>query len=175
MTKCCFLFLPFVLIRTILIILINLPHPVHAITLTLLYRIILRVRIAAWKTNYIAPIIFSIIIIRGLIIIFIYFSRLVSNVKHNLKKTPTLIILTINLIIILTTPTHYRPLTQVPDLIHLNLKNHTIDPIIAIYFPPLQPLTIIRITYLLITIMAIVKTCSPQAKSIRTKSLKAKN
>jgi len=82
-------------------------HPVFIIIFILIYNITLCINIITIKINPLYPIIFFIIIIRGILIIFLYFSRLVSNEK-NLNLLYKSIIITISINVIYLTASIYK-------------------------------------------------------------------
>lgn len=75
-----FKFFILIIIFIILYILItNYIHPIYLLILLIIYRGIICFIISAWSYNFIYSIILFLIIISGILIIFLYFSRLISN------------------------------------------------------------------------------------------------
>jgi len=148
-------------------------HPVFIIIFILIYNITLCINIITTKINPLYPIIFFIIIIRGLLIIFLYFSRLVSNEK-NLNLLYKSIIITIFINIIYLASSIYRN-NLLTSFIHsdtnisiINLEYNThITSTSLIYFPPFINITIICIIFLLICLILVIKTCVPKIKTLR--------
>lgn len=161
------------LIYLIFILLIRFLHPTIIILIILSYNIILCTNLSPWKSSYIFPILFFLIIIRGLLIIFLYFSRLISN-----TKTQVSLILknnTLWFILILSTPFLTKiifmaqPFYQgYPPVDFTILINYTQTlPVSKIYTGPTSSLTIIRIFYLLVSLTSIIKISTPKIKSLR--------
>lgn len=165
----------FFILFIVFIILINSLHPIYFITLLLLYSITICLIISIWKFTYIYSIIIFIIIIRGLLIIFIYFARLISNEQNKLKLN-TLLILNIllnstfflwfisslpqsNLI-----PRPYTPLETIPTF---KINSFPFQNIIEIYNYPYLNLTLMRIFFLLISLFLIIKIISIKTSSLR--------
>lgn len=161
------------LIYLIIIILIRFLHPAIIILIILFYSIVLCTNLGPWKSSYIFPILFFIIIIRGLIIIFLYFSRLISNTKT--QASPILKHNTIWFILILSIPLLTKiifiaqPFYQgYPPADFTILINHAQTlPTSTMYTNPTSSLTIIRILYLLVALISIIKISAPKIKSLR--------
>jgi len=148
-------------------------HPVFTIIFILIYNITLCINIISTKINPLYPIIFLIIIIRGLLIIFLYFSRLVSNEK-NLNLLYKSIIITISFNIIYLISSIYRNNPLIPfiysdtniNIINLRYNTH-ISSTSLIYFSPFINITIICIIFLLICLISVIKTCVSKIKTLR--------
>ena len=74
-----------------LIILINLFNISSIIILLIIYSLLIFINLSIWSENYIYSIISFLTLIRGLLIIFLYFTRLISNIKNNFYIKPILI------------------------------------------------------------------------------------
>lgn len=161
------------LIYIIIIILIRFVHPAIIILIILFYSIVLCTNLRPWKSSYIFPIIFFLIIIRGLLIIFLYFSRLISNAKTQtppILKHNTLWFIFVLLIPLLTkmffiTQPFYQGYS--PSDFRLLVNYNQAFPTSKIYLHPVSSLTIIRILYLLVALILIIKISSPKIKSLR--------
>jgi len=176
MTKLSELF-NFIIILLILIIIFNFTiknlHPIFIVILLVLYRIITCLIISKWTQNLIYPIILFLIIIRGLLIIFLYFSRLISNEQNNFNFKPLTLIInfTLNLIFI----SFYYLTNSIKHPLHISLENIQINylninlfqNIMYVYSYPFNNLTLICIFYLLITLLIIIKICSIKNSSLR--------
>lgn len=161
------------IIYIIIIIIIRFIHPTIIILIILFYRVILCTNLSPWKSSYIFPILFSLIIIRGLLIIFLYFSRLVSNTKTQISLTlkPN----TSWFIFILSAPLLTKiffiaqPFYQgyPPTDFTILISYAQTAPASKIYRNPASSLTIIRIFYLLVALISIIKISTPKIKSMR--------
>jgi len=121
-----------ILLSILSIFLTTLIHPVTIIILILIYNITLCLNINLWKSSTLFPIIFFIIIIRGLLIIFLYFSRLISNEKTlNIFKNSIKFTLITNFLYFLLTRDYYNKSshsiksTNQINFLDLNLINQT--------------------------------------------------
>lgn len=162
----------FIIILIFIIISINiLIHPVFIICIIIIYGILICLNISIWRTNFIYSIIIFLIIIRGLLIIFLYFSRLISNEQITLQRNKLLIsIIILNLFYIF-----YKIITNSNRLVYLNKEKNSINSInekifnniLNIYNYPFNNISILSIIYLLITLFIIIKITSLNSKPIR--------
>lgn len=159
---------------SILYLIINISnHPVIIIIILLIYRSIICLNISLWKSNYILSIFLFLIIIRGLLIIFLYFSSLISNEQFKFKINYLLILFNINIIffyfLIKINPLNlfiykykFHENSFISSLNKINFNN-----ILNLYEYPLNNLTILSIFYLLISLFSIIKICSLKSTSLR--------
>lgn len=168
-------FLHFLLIIIILFLLSNISnHPIIIIIILLIYRSLICLNICLWKSNYIISIFLFLIIIRGLLIIFLYFSRLISNEQLKIKVNFYLIILfliniTFSYYLIKFNPLNlfiykYKFHENYP-ILHINKINF--NNILNLYEYPINNLTILSIFYLLFSLFCIIKICSFKYISLR--------
>lgn len=162
----------FLLIFYLLINILN--HPVIIIITLLIYRSIICLNICLWKLNYIFSIFLFLIIIRGLLIIFLYFSRLISNEQFKFKiNYYLLIILPINIIffyfLLKINPINsfiykykFHENSSIYSINKINFNN-----ILNLYEYPLNNLTILSIFFLLLSLFSIIKICSTKSISLR--------
>lgn len=162
--------------RILFILLINTDfHPINIIIILLIYRIIICLNLSLWKSNFLYSIILFLIIIRGLLIIFLYFSSLISNEKFNLKINKFLIFIFIlniiiffylnnqlNFINLFLKKFNFNETKNLTKLNEINFQN-----ILNLYEYPFNNLTILSIFYLLISLFTIIKICSSKSISIR--------
>jgi len=169
-------FLTITIILIILIIIFNFIlrnlHPIFIVTLLVLYRIITCFILSKWAQNFIYSIMLFLIIIRGLLIIFLYFSRLISNEQNNFTIKPLIIInFLLNLIYIsfyyLSKFNKYPIYTFIENIQINYLNTNLFQNIIYIYSYPFNNLTLICIFYLLITLLIIIKICSIKTLALR--------
>lgn len=178
-------FILWLLIFLIIFIIINkLIHPIIIMIIIITFNIFRCLNISLWKLNFIFSIIIFLIIIRGLLIIFIYFSRLISNeqikINFNFKYLSLLILnILIPLNIILTYNqfifNQFNFITFDSNSINIIFINKFIN-ISNLYFYPLNNLTILTILFLLIAFITIIKiNSSTHSFSIRKIYKYAKN
>lgn len=168
----------------IFIIINKILHPIIIIILIINFNIFRCLNISIWKLNFIYSIIIFLIIISGLLIIFIYFSRLISNeqikINFNLKSLWLLILnMSIPLNIILTYNqfifNQFNFIISESNPIKFIFINKFIN-ITNLYFYPLNNLTILTILFLLIAFITIIKiNSSTHSFSIRKIHKYAKN
>jgi len=148
-------------------------HPIIIIIILLFYSFIICLNISTWKSNYIYSIILFLIIIRGILIIFLYFSRLISNEQNIFKFNKFLFIsFYLNLIILFTLiyytlniyifKYNFTEIKIIPKLNKIFFQN-----ILNLYEYPINNLTIRSIIYLLISLFTIIKICSLKSISLR--------
>lgn len=152
-----------------LFLLINISnHPVIIISIILIYRSLICLNISIWKPNFILSIFLFLIIIRGLLIIFLYFSSLISNNQFNFKINPYYLIpliplrLTIIYFLIKINPLNlfiYKYKFNENSPIHA-INKINFNNILNLYEYPLSNLTSLSIFYLLISLFSIIKICS---------------
>lgn len=168
----------FIIIRIIFLLIIlffintKSLHPISLIIALIFYRIIICLLISIQSFNYIFSIIFFLIIIRGLLIIFLYFARLISNEQN--KSVSNISSLTISIIINIIILSiflinyfiyNYYNFFEINDLFSINIplfKN-----IYNIFNYPFNNLTLLCIIYLLIVLFSIIKICSIKSTPIR--------
>lgn len=147
-------------------------HPITLIIFLLLYTSIVCLIISIWKDNFIFSIIIFLIIIRGILIIFLYFSSLISNEQFKFSiNFFSLRRIIFNIIILLylsplfisnlssSYPMDIKPL--------YNINQSLFNNITKIYLYPYNNLTIICILFLLISLFLIIKICSIKSSSLR--------
>lgn len=169
--------LNFLIILIILIIFIlsrnNNLHPITLIIFLLFYTSITCLIISIWKDNFIFSIIIFLIIIRGLLIIFLYFSSLISNEQFKFSiNLFSIVIIILNIIILLyLSPLFLSNLSSSLQPIETkplsNINQSLFNNIIKIYLYPYNNLTIICILFLLISLFLIIKICSIKSSSLR--------
>lgn len=163
----------FILLIILWIINININHihPIYIITIIIIYRIVICILLSKHSYNYIFSIILFLIIIRGLLIIFLYFARLISNNQTKFKiNIFTIIRILINFIIIniltkkLLNYLWYYSI-EINSITYINLP--LFQNIFKIYYYPFNNITLICIFYLLITLISIIKICIIKSSSLR--------
>lgn len=169
------LFIYFIIFSILLLISINIhSHPIIPIILIILYRIIISFYISLWKINFIYSIIIFIIIIRGLLIIFLYFSRLISNEQITLNPNKLLILIFLLSFLTFFINFHYSK-NYLFNLLNLSKENTPLiqinekifSNILSLYIYPFNNITIICILFLLIRLFTIIKISSIKSKPLR--------
>lgn len=171
MTKLNLINIIILIILLIIIILISnyYLHPISIISFILIYSNIISFIISLWSFNYIYSIIIFLIIIRGILILFLYFARLISNEQH--KITLYLYISFISLITLLIFY-NFRLFFQSyqRSLDHkslIKLENCPLLYIFKLYEYPSNYITLICILFLLIALFLIIKISSLKSSSLR--------
>lgn len=148
----------------------NYTHPIYLLILIIIYRGIICFTISAWSYNFIYSIILFLIIIRGILIIFLYFSRLISNDQTKFSiNIPLILRFILNSIIFLLIIKYFNyPIYNFNEiLISFQINNNTFNNIIHIFSYPFRNITIICILYLLLTLFTIIKICSIKTSTLR--------
>lgn len=166
-----FKFFIIIIIFLILYILItNYTHPIYLLIIVIIYSGIICFIISAWSYNFIYSIILFLIIIRGILIIFLYFSRLISNDQTKLNiNIPLIFRFFFNIIIFIYIIKYFNyPIYNFNEiLISFLSNNNTFNNIIHIFSYPYRNITIICILYLLLTLFTIIKICSIKTSTLR--------
>lgn len=166
-----------ILISCLLIILILSIIYIHPIFLTislLIYTRLICFIISIWSFNFIYSIITFLIIIRGLLIIFIYFSRLIANEKNKITINIYIVLsLFLNYCFILINIFFNEFKSPIPfnfwesSTILNNFNTIEFKNILIIYNYPFINITIICIIFLLISLFIIIKISSIKFGSLR--------
>lgn len=147
-------------------------HPVFLIIILLFYTIVTCLVISIWTYNFIFSIILYLVIISGLLIIFIYFSSLISNEKIQVPFKTSNLLFVCWILVILLMPLakilDYTPIYQNMENFPLHhVKNNLFYNISMIYSHPFINLTFLAVIFLLITLFIIIKICSKKSSSLR--------
>lgn len=148
-------------------------HPLIIIIFLIIYSIIICFIISIWTYNFIFSIITFLIIIRGLLIIFLYFSRLIPNIK--IKLYPNILLFTnfcINLFL-------FAYLFKISNILNFNfylnidtnkiytLSDNLFSNLKSIYLYPFYLITLLSILFLLLALFIIIKLCSTKYSPFR--------
>lgn len=167
-----FQFFLIILLFILYFLLINYLHPIIILILIIIYRRIICFLISTWSNNFIYSIILFLIIVRGILIIFLYFSRLISNYQTKfIFNTPLIIRFFLNIIILLFLLLNYYfkfpPYKFQETSISFLLNNNLFNNILYIFYYPYRNITIICILYLLLSLFTIIKICSIKITALR--------
>lgn len=169
-----FTYIKFFIIIIILLILYilvtNYIHPIYILILIIIYRGIICFIISAWSYNFIYSIILFLIIVRGILIIFLYFSRLISNDQTKFIINISLLFrffINIFILSLIIKYFNYPNYNFNETLIIFQLNNNLFNNIIHIFSYPYRNITIISILYLLLTLFTIIKICSIKTSTLR--------
>lgn len=163
-----FNFLFWLLIILIIIIILRIIlHPIIIILIIITLNIFLCLNLSIWKSNYIYSFLFFLIIIRGLLIIFIYFSSLISNEQYSYKInyiSKPLLLFILNIFTLIIFIPKYSNFTfniffyNFKEIFSLNLifskKNINIS---NIYIYPFNNLSLTSIFFILFSFFRIIK------------------
>lgn len=167
------LLLLIIILRILFILSINNLHPTPLILSLIFYTILICLNISIWSYNFIYSIMLFLIIIRGILIIFLYFSSLISNEQNKFSINNYIIIrFLINIIILIYLLIIYFKFNYIKyfskEILSINIIN--LPPfinIIIIYKYPYNNFTLLCILYLLISLFTIIKICSIKSASLR--------
>lgn len=163
-------FIIFIILIILYILMTNYIHPIYLLILIIIYRGIICFTLSAHSYNFIYSIILFLIIIRGILIIFLYFSSLISNDQTKFStNTPLMLRFFFNITILSYTIKYFNyPIYNFNEiLISFHLNNNIFNNIIYIFSYPYRNITIICILYLLLTLFTIIKICSIKTSTLR--------
>nr|YP_009128564.1 NADH dehydrogenase subunit 6 [Formica selysi]AJP76862.1 NADH dehydrogenase subunit 6 [Formica selysi] len=171
------IFIMFFMLMNLFILIMNimLIHPIIIIIFMLIYSSIICINMSLWKSNYLYSIMLFLIMISGLLIIFLYFSSLISNEQTNFKLNKFMLLSFIinfmiflylnfksNLFYLLMKKYNFSEYNYLMKLNEMNFQN-----ILYLYEYPLNNITISSMFYLLISLFSIIKICSMKSISMR--------
>nr|YP_010341324.1 NADH dehydrogenase subunit 6 [Stenamma muralla]UNZ99584.1 NADH dehydrogenase subunit 6 [Stenamma muralla] len=151
-------------------------HPMYMILLLIIYTMIICMIMSMWTFNYIYSIITFLMMISGMLIIFLYFSSLISNEQNKPSLSASLIfnlMLNILMIIYLLTPIFTAPVNLINmdmnmDLLPLYMTNlSSFTNVFTIYSHPSNTITILSIFYLLLALLIVIKLSNVKTSSLR--------
>lgn len=165
------IFLIIIILLIVLIFRIVNLHPIFLIIILLFYTIVTCLIISIWNFNFIFSIILYLIIISGLLIIFIYFSSLISNEQNQVPWKTSNLFLICGILIILLLPLtkilNYIPYQNIENIPLQYTRTNLLNNAITIYYYPFNNFTFLAIIFLLITLFIIIKICSKKSSSLR--------
>nr|QHN89252.1 NADH dehydrogenase subunit 6 [Tapinoma melanocephalum] len=163
----------------ILMILMNISlnlnaHPVFTMILIIIYSIMVNLNMSLWTLNFMYSIMLFLIMISGLLIIFLYFSSLISNEQMNIqwnKKIYSSLFLNIMYMMII----FMLFKLFINNLIYISNENNSIykinnklfENILNLYIYPFNMITIASMFFLLITMFIIIKMTNMKIKPLR--------
>nr|YP_009734533.1 NADH dehydrogenase subunit 6 [Acropyga smithii]QBG38708.1 NADH dehydrogenase subunit 6 [Acropyga smithii] len=160
----------------IILILINMNLTPILIMINLtIFSLLIFVKISLWKSNFLYSIILFLIMISGLLIIFLYFSSLISSERTNFKFNKLLLInfmlnyliffFIYNKLCFLNFELKKFFFLEIFSIMKFNEMNY--QNILNFYTYPFNNFTIISLMYLLISLFTIIKICSTKSKTLR--------
>lgn len=156
-----------IIITIISIIIIIEIHPTYIILLLIIFRLLVCLRISWSIINPILSMILFIIIVRGVLIIFLYFTSLISNEQTKIKLNLSNFIY---IIIIVTLTIYFNKINIINNEERqniLSINEYALSNIKIIYEHPYVNISIKCIVYLIISIFAIIKVCSFKNSALR--------
>nr|YP_010034085.1 NADH dehydrogenase subunit 6 [Lasius spathepus]QOW83459.1 NADH dehydrogenase subunit 6 [Lasius spathepus] len=149
-------------------------HPIIIMIILLSYSFLICLNMSTWKSNYIYSIMLFLIMISGMLIIFLYFSSLISN-EQNIFKFNKLLFMSfyLNLLILSTLIYYYNSNIHIFKYMFTEIKSTPklnkmfFQNILNLYEYPINNLTISSMMYLLISLFTIIKICSLKSMSLR--------
>nr|QYF07864.1 NADH dehydrogenase subunit 6 [Stigmatomma silvestrii] len=153
----------------LMILIMNYLHPIMIIFMFIIYSIMICLNLSMWKKNFIYSILMFLIMISGLLIIFLYFSSLISNEQMMIPMNNyfLLMIFFLNMSLFMTINSK-KNLVFFQQFFHNSLDSYNLQNlnelsfknIYYIYNYPFNTLTITSMFFLLIALFSIVKLCS---------------
>nr|DAC76880.1 TPA_asm: NADH dehydrogenase subunit 6 [Pseudomyrmex gracilis] len=165
------------LMYTIMIMMMSLMlwnnfHPTHLILMLIMYSLMICLNLSMLKKTFLFSIIVFLIMISGVLIIFLYFSSLISNEKVHLKiskkMTFMMIMLSYSVVLILNNKKMIQPINTSMETITLTqLQNDMFNNIKWIYLYPYNSMTSISVILLILTMFSIIKIISIKSINLR--------
>nr|AWN56229.1 NADH dehydrogenase subunit 6 [Dorymyrmex brunneus] len=169
------LFMYFMILSILFLISMNMrSHPMIPMILIILYSIMMSFYISLWKINFMYSIMMFMIMISGLLIIFLYFSSLISNEQMTLNPNK-LLTLTFLLSFLTFFMNLYYSKNYLFNLLNLSKENAPLmhinekmfSNILNLYTYPFNNITIICMLFLLMSLFTIIKMSSMKSKPMR--------
>nr|QYF07838.1 NADH dehydrogenase subunit 6 [Hypoponera sauteri] len=160
-----FMFLWMFMLMMMFLILNKLMHPIIMMMFMIIFSILTCLNMSIWKMNFIYSIMIFLIMISGLMIIFMYFSSLISNEQFNINLNfKTLFLLILNLLVtfnliymnnlfILNQFNYFMFDSNSMKIINMNKFINVIN----LYTYPLNNFTILTILFILLSFISIIK------------------
>nr|DAC76932.1 TPA_asm: NADH dehydrogenase subunit 6 [Tetraponera aethiops] len=160
----------YTLMIIIMLIMISLGeiHPTYLIILMIMFSIMVCISFSLTKENPLYSIILFMVMISGVLIIFLYFSSLISNEQSKLKYKNLLLIPIPIILMIFTFNKQLIPINNNEEINHyLSINESTFSNIKMIYSYPFSNLTMKCMLYLLISLFSVIKITSIKNSSLR--------
>nr|YP_009735138.1 NADH dehydrogenase subunit 6 [Acropyga kinomurai]QBG38631.1 NADH dehydrogenase subunit 6 [Acropyga kinomurai] len=150
-------------------------NPILTMLNMIFYCLIICMNISLWKSNFLYSIILFLIMVSGLLIIFLYFSSLISNEQFNFNLNKLLLtnfLMNFSIFMMLNYKLNFMNLMMKKfNMLEINLivkLNSTFyQNFINMYEYPFNNMTIISMLYLLISLFSIIKICSIKSLMLR--------
>nr|YP_010872859.1 NADH dehydrogenase subunit 6 [Pheidole pieli]WGV34053.1 NADH dehydrogenase subunit 6 [Pheidole pieli] len=170
-----FIYIQFFMVITILMILYilmtNYLHPIFILILTMIYSGLICLMMSMWSYNFLYSIMLFLIMISGMLIMFLYFTSLISNNQTKFTiNLPLMFSFFFNIFIFLLmmkSNSNYLTYNFNETCMSLLLNNNLFNNISYIYSYPYSNITLICIIYLLLTLFTIIKICSIKMSTLR--------
>nr|AWN56139.1 NADH dehydrogenase subunit 6 [Brachymyrmex patagonicus] len=144
----------------------NLLHPINVMLILILFSSLICLNLSIWQSNYIYSIILFLIMISGLLIIFLYFTSLISNEQTNFKFKNFLVIssilnvsLIMNFMLMNMNSSNMFNYNYNENQLIMLINKMNFQNILNLYEYPYNNFTILSMFYLLISLFTIIKIC----------------
>nr|DAC76906.1 TPA_asm: NADH dehydrogenase subunit 6 [Pseudomyrmex elongatus] len=155
-----------------MIIMWNNFHPTHLIVILIIYSIFISLNLSMLKKSFMYSIMLFLIMISGILIIFLYFSSLISNEKiYMLNHKKLMFMIMISVMIMLHTfkfNKHMQPMNNSNEFKSLmTYQNNLFSNLEWIYLYPFNSLSILCMMFLLLSMFTIIKIISSKSHPLR--------
>nr|DAC76763.1 TPA_asm: NADH dehydrogenase subunit 6 [Pseudomyrmex feralis] len=147
-------------------------HPAHLIMILIVYSMLISMNLSMLKKNFMYSIMMFLIMISGVLIIFLYFSSLISNEKVKSMKMQKLMYM--NLILMLSAYMMWKfnffkqPIMKCEEVSSINqIQTSSFNNLEMIYLYPFNSMSIISMMFLLISMLTIIKIISLKSSPLR--------
>nr|YP_009521630.1 NADH dehydrogenase subunit 6 [Anoplolepis gracilipes]AXP85351.1 NADH dehydrogenase subunit 6 [Anoplolepis gracilipes] len=155
----------------------NSIHPIWMIISILIFSMLICMNLSIWQSNYIYSIMLFLIMISGLLIIFLYFTSLISNDQNKLNNYNfyLLMLFILNWLLLISFMYFNFPWSNLfknkfnynDSIMILKFNEMNFQNIINLYEYPYNNMTISSMFYLLISLFTIIKICSIKLFTMR--------
>nr|YP_010461836.1 NADH dehydrogenase subunit 6 [Tapinoma ibericum]UUF93602.1 NADH dehydrogenase subunit 6 [Tapinoma ibericum] len=149
-------------------------HPVFIMIIIIIYNSMICLNMSMWKMNFMYSIMLFLILISGLLIIFLYFSSLISNEQMTFYSNKILLlslifnIMYMYMLFLMNKLFSNNIIYTTKEINSLNkINNKMFENILNLYIYPYNNITICSMLYLLLTLFIIIKLSNMKIKPLR--------
>nr|DAC76815.1 TPA_asm: NADH dehydrogenase subunit 6 [Pseudomyrmex pallidus] len=146
-------------------------HPTHLILMLIVYSIFISLNLSLLKKTFMYSIMLFLIMISGVLIIFLYFSSLISNEKTSspsMNKLLYLLSILTSSMILMTKYNDLSPIENNSEMkSNMQIQTSMFNNIESIYTYPFNSMSILCMMFLLISMLAIIKIISFKTSPLR--------
>nr|DAC76841.1 TPA_asm: NADH dehydrogenase subunit 6 [Pseudomyrmex peperi] len=147
-------------------------HPTHLIMMLIFYSIIISMNLSLLKKTFLYSMMLFLIMISGVLIIFLYFSSLISNEKIKMmtlkKSTYISMMMVLSMYILWKFKFYEQPLMKCSEVVHINyIQNTMFNNLEMLYTYPFNSMSILCMMFLLMSMLSVIKAISMKSAPLR--------